>query len=75
MGKKLYRVREDKRISGVCGGLANYLNIDPTIVRILWVVLTLVSGGFIGLIIYIACIFIIPQEPEVLDAQYKEKDE
>ena len=62
MEKKLYRSRTDKKICGVCGGLAKYLNTDPTIVRLLVVLLTLFVGG--GLIAYIVCALIMPEEPE-----------
>ena len=62
MEKKLYRSRTDKKICGVCGGLAKYLNMDPTIVRLLVVLLTLFVGG--GLIAYIICALIMPEEPE-----------
>ena len=51
MEKKLYRSRTDKTICGVCGGLAKYLNMDVTVVRLLAVLLTLFVGG--GLIAYI----------------------
>lgn len=59
MEKKLYRSRTDKKI---CGGLAKYLNMDATIVRVLMVLLTLFVGG--GLLAYIICALIIPEEPE-----------
>lgn len=62
MEKKLYRSRTDKKICGVCGGLAKYLNMDATIVRVLTVLLTLFVGG--GLLAYIICALIIPEEPE-----------
>ena len=62
MEKKLYRSRTDKKICGVCGGLAKYLNMDATIVRVLMVLLTLFVGG--GLLAYIICALIIPEEPE-----------
>ena len=62
MEKKLYRSRTDKKICGGCGGLAKYLNTDPTIVRLLVVLLTLFVGG--GLIAYIVCALIMPEEPE-----------
>ena len=62
MEKKLYRSRTDKKICGVCGGLAKYLNMDVTIVRVLTVLLTLFVGG--GLLAYIICALIIPEEPE-----------
>ena len=59
MAKKLYRDRRDKKIAGVCSGIANYLNIDPTVVRVAWAILTLVYGA--GLIGYIVAWFIIPE--------------
>ena len=62
MEKKLYRSRTDKKICGVCGGLAKYLNMDATIVRVLMVLLTLFVGG--GLLAYIICALIIPEEPK-----------
>ncbi|MGV9102576.1 MAG: PspC domain-containing protein [Candidatus Thorarchaeota archaeon] len=60
--KKLYRSREDKVIGGVCGGIAEYTGIDATIIRVLWVLLTLGYGA--GLIIYIILMIVIPMEPE-----------
>ena len=62
MEKKLYRSRTDKKICGVCGGLAKYLYMDVTFVRVLTVLLTLFVGG--GLLAYIICALIIPEEPE-----------
>ena len=62
MEKKLYRSRTDKKICGVCGGLAKYFNMDANIVRLLVVLLTLFVGG--GLIVYIVCALILPEEPE-----------
>lgn len=49
-------------IDGVCGGFAEYFNTDPTIVRLLWVLLTLASFGA-GIVLYLACMFIIPVNP------------
>ena len=62
MEKKLYRSRTDKQVCGVCGGMAKYLNMDSTIVRLLMVVLTL--AGCSGLLLYIVCALVIPEEPE-----------
>ena len=62
MEKKLYRSRTDKQICGVCGGFAKYLNMDSTIVRLLLVVLVL--AGCSGLLVYIVCALVIPEEPE-----------
>ena len=68
MAKKLYRSTSDKQIAGVCGGIAKYLNVDATVIRILCVIITLF--GFAGVIAYIACILIIPEEPpRIIDAE------
>jgi phage shock protein PspC (stress-responsive transcriptional regulator) len=58
---RLFKSR-DKMIFGVCGGIANYANIDPSIIRILWVVLTICTFS-LGFWIYIAAAIIIPREP------------
>ncbi|MBQ3686728.1 MAG: PspC domain-containing protein [Treponema sp.] len=62
MSKRLYK-SEQKTLCGVCGGIADYFNMDPTIVRLLWVVLTLVSFGAGGVIAYIICALVIPDRP------------
>ena len=59
--KKLYRSRRDRMLGGVCGGIGDYFGIDPTLVRISWVVGGLIVGA--GLIAYIICAIIIPDEP------------
>ena len=56
--KRLYRSNTNKMICGVCGGLAEYINIDPTVVRLLWVVFSL-AGGF-GVLAYIIAAIIMP---------------
>ena len=61
MGKKLYRSRDDKKIVGVCGGVAKYFGIDPTIVRLIWAITSIFA--FAGIIAYIVCAFVIPEEP------------
>ena len=61
MAKKLYRSRKNAVICGVCGGIAEYFNIDASIVRIIWVLLSL-SGGT-GLLIYIIAAFILDDAP------------
>ena len=71
MTKRLYRSKTDKKILGVCGGMADYFAIDPVIVRLLWVLGTLMSL-FLG-VAYIACAFIIPEEPDTIDADFEEK--
>ena len=66
MEKKLYRSTKDKKVCGVCAGLAKYLSMDPTIARVIWALVTVCSVG-LGLLAYIACALIIPEEPEDAD--------
>ena len=61
MQKKLYRSRTDKKIFGVCGGLAKYFNVDPTIVRVVAVASLFV--GTLGFWIYIILALVAPVEP------------
>lgn len=61
--KRLVRSRNDKMLFGVCGGLADYLNIDPVIIRLLAALLTLWNG--VGLLIYFVLALIMPEEPEI----------
>lgn len=58
--KKLYRKNEGKMLLGVCAGLADYLAMDPTVVRLLWVLFTCVGGS--GILAYIICAIIMPVE-------------
>lgn len=60
--KKLYRSREDEQFAGVCGGIAEYLGIDSTIVRLIFVAFALAGGP--GILVYIVLAFIVPEEPE-----------
>ena len=61
MAKRLYK-SDDKKISGVCGGIAEYFSFDPSIVRIIWAVLTLVTSAFPGIILYIVMAFVLPDK-------------
>ena len=66
MEKKLYRKTANKMIAGVCAGIAEYANIDPTVVRVIWALIAL-SGA--GLLAYLICALIIPEKPEnIVDA-------
>lgn len=65
MGRKLYLSDKDRKIAGVCGGLADYFGIDSTIVRILWALAVLVSYGT-GFILYLVFWLIVPQERNIL---------
>ena len=65
MEKKLYRNPNNKMIAGVCSGLAEYINIDPTIIRVIWALIGL-SGA--GIIAYLICALIIPEKPsDIID--------
>lgn len=61
--KRLYRSREDRMIAGVCGGIAEYFNIDPVIVRLL-AVLLLLAGGLPGFIPYLVMWIVVPENPK-----------
>lgn len=63
--QKLYRSRENRMLGGVCGGLGEYFDIDPTLVRLLFV-----FGAFLGIpgalvLIYLVMLILVPQEPEM----------
>lgn len=59
--KKLYRSNTNRKLCGVCGGLAEHFDIDPTIIRLIFIFLTLFGGG--GLLIYLICALVIPKSP------------
>lgn len=58
--KRLYRSRSERVIAGVCGGIAEYFNVDPTIIRLAWAVFTLVSFGA-GILAYLVAWMIVPE--------------
>ena len=72
MNKKLYRSKNDVKISGVCGGIAEYFGADATIIRLIWVLCSLFNF-FIGIVAYVACVFIVPVDPGCIDVDYEEK--
>ena len=61
MPQNLYKSRTNKVIDGVCGGIGEYLNIDPTLIRLLWVMAIFLGGS--GVILYFIAMFIIPTSP------------
>ena len=65
MEKKLYRSKTEKKLAGVCGGLAKYFSIDPTLVRLGLVAFCLLGGS--GILAYIICAFVIPEEPDYIE--------
>ena len=59
MNHKLYKSNQNKMIAGVCGGLGEFFDVDPTLIRLLWVIFALAAGS--GLLVYIASAIIIPE--------------
>ena len=64
MQKKLYRSTTDKKIAGVCGGIAEYFDIDSTIIRLAFVLFACLGGGLLA---YLVCALVIPAAPERLN--------
>ena len=62
MSKNLYKSSTNKMIDGVCGGIAEYFNVDPTIIRLAWILFCARGGS--GIIAYIIAAIIIPRNPE-----------
>lgn len=60
MSRKLYKAREGKVIDGVCKGIADYFDIDPVIVRLLWIFFGACGGGLLA---YVVCMIVVPREP------------
>lgn len=66
--KKLVRSTSNRMVCGVCGGLGVYTGIDPTVIRVLYVVLSLIAGaGFLGLVLYFILAVIIPEDDGIVD--------
>lgn len=65
MKKRLYKSDNEKMISGVCGGIAEYFDIDPTLVRLVWAILCMLGGS--GFLAYIIAAIIIPCEPRYIE--------
>ena len=74
MKKKLYKSSTDKKIAGVCAGLANYIGIDPTIVRLVYALLSLFTSGFPGLALYVALAIALPSDNGMIDTQASETE-
>lgn len=78
MGKRLYLSRKDKKLAGVCGGIAEYMEVDPTIIRLGWVLFSLAGGA--GILGYVIAMLIIPQQPNyrssnIVEAEIIEEDD
>lgn len=62
MQKRLYKIDEGKKLDGVCGGIAEYFDIDPSLVRLAWVIFSVCGGS--GILAYIIAAIVIPRKPE-----------
>lgn len=63
MENRLYKIENGKKVCGVCGGLAEYFNVDPALVRIVWGVISLYYG--IGIVLYFVSAFVLPYKHEI----------
>ena len=62
--KQLYRSTTDRKIAGVCGGIAEYFDMDPTVVRLIFAAVSIFSG--VGILAYIAAVIIIPEQDDMI---------
>jgi len=61
MEKRLYKSRRNRTLLGVCGGIGEYLDVDPTLIRILWILFTFMGGA--GILAYIVCALVMSNDP------------
>ncbi|MDG6256103.1 MAG: PspC domain-containing protein [Methanomicrobiaceae archaeon] len=75
--KRLVRSKSDRMLAGVCGGIGEYFDVDSNIVRVIWIVITVLSGFFPGILIYILVWLIVPENgsEEPIEATYSIKSE
>ena len=73
--KKLYKSTNNNMLSGVCAGFADFIGIDPTIVRVIYALASFFTGGFPGVIIYIMLAIIIPEDNGMIDTDATNHDE
>ena len=64
--KKLIRSRADRKIAGFCAGLGHYLDMDITLVRLVWVLVTLMAGVLPGVVVYVLAWIVVPEEPTAI---------
>lgn len=71
--KKLYKSRDNRVIAGVMGGLGEYFDVDPVLIRVFYIVLAIFTAFIPGIIAYILMALVIPSQPEVVHEEAKEK--
>lgn len=64
MKKRLYKTNEGKKLCGVCGGIVEYFDVDPTLVRLAWIIFSAVGGS--GIIAYIIAAVVMPEKADVI---------
>ena len=62
VSKRLYRSKKNKVFAGICGGVGEYFNVDPALIRLIWILLVAATGFFPGVLAYIIAIFIVPEK-------------
>lgn len=62
--KQLFRSKTNRVISGICGGIGEMVNVDPTIIRLFAIFLTIITGLVPGIITYVVAIFVVPERPQ-----------
>ena len=72
--KKLYKSSTDKKLCGVCAGIANFFNIDPTIIRVIFAIAAIFTTGFPFTLLYIILAFILPEDNGEIDTDVSKKD-
>lgn len=70
-GKRLHKSESDKKLCGVCGGIAEYFDIDPTLVRLAWIIFCLAGGS--GVLGYIIAALVMPEDPTVNSKRSKKE--
>lgn len=60
--KRLYRSKTNRIFAGICGGLGEYMNVDPVMLRLIWTLIVIFTGIFPGVIAYFIAIFIVPEK-------------
>ena len=73
MTKRLYRSRNNKVLAGVCGGLGEYFDVDPVLIRLLYLMVTVFTGLVPGTLCYVIAIAVVPEHSHMVNAHFVEK--
>lgn len=72
MKKRLYKIEKDKKLCGVCGGIAEYFDIDPTLIRLIWIILIFCMGT--GILAYFIAALVMPRKSEIIKRRGKKHE-